>query len=42
MLESMIKGDQEGNNAHLMKYPRATTAQAFFLTANDWLTSLSN
>jgi|TARA_R110002167_G_scaffold76746_4_gene213595 putative iron-dependent peroxidase len=37
MLESMIKGDQEGNTAHLMKYPKATTAQAFFLPANDWL-----
>ncbi len=42
MLESMIKGDQDGNTDHLMKYTRATTAQAFFIPANNWLTSRSN
>ncbi|MDE8602853.1 Dyp-type peroxidase [Marinomonas sp. RSW2] len=42
MLKSMIKGDQDGNTDHLMKYTRATTAQAFFIPANNWLTSLSN
>jgi len=41
MLESMIKGDEDGNTDHLMKYTRATSAQAFFIPANHWLTSLS-
>lgn len=42
MLESMVKGDENGNTDHLMKYTRATTGQAFFIPSNQWLTSLSN
>lgn len=40
MLESMVKGDEHGNTDHLMKYTRATTAQAFFIPSNTWLMSL--
>jgi putative iron-dependent peroxidase len=40
MLESMVKGDQDGNTDHLMKYTTATTGQAFFVPAIDWFTSL--
>ena len=42
MLESMVKGDENGNTDHLMKYTRATSAQAFFAPSNQWLVSLSN
>ncbi len=41
MLESMVKGDENGNTDHLMKYTRATTGQAFFVPSNKWLVSLS-
>ncbi|MCW8356502.1 Dyp-type peroxidase [Marinomonas pontica] len=41
MLESMVKGDKEGNTDHLMKYTRATTGQAFFVPSNEWLESRS-
>ncbi|MBJ7538839.1 Dyp-type peroxidase [Marinomonas transparens] len=41
MLESMIKGDQDGNTDHIMKYTRAKTGQAFFAPSNHWLTSLA-
>ncbi|MCW4629961.1 MULTISPECIES: Dyp-type peroxidase [Marinomonas] len=40
MLESMVKGDEQGNTDHLMKYTRATTGQAFFVPSNHWLMSL--
>lgn len=42
MLESMVKGDENGNTDFLMKYTKATTAQAFFVPSNTWLTSRSN
>mgnify|MGYP000610317935 CR=1 FL=1 len=40
MLDSMIKGDQQGNTDHLMKYTEATSGQAFFVPSNHWLASL--
>ena len=40
MLESMIKGDEDGNTDHLMRYTTAKTGQAFFVPAIDWFTSL--
>ncbi|NVK74297.1 MAG: Dyp-type peroxidase [Oceanospirillaceae bacterium] len=40
MLESMIKGDENGNTDHLMRYTTATSGQAFFVPSNKWLTSL--
>ena len=42
MLESMVKGDENGNTDHLMKYTQATTGQAFFVPSNDWLRSCAN
>ncbi|MCB5162408.1 Dyp-type peroxidase [Marinomonas algarum] len=36
MLESMVKGDKQGNTDHLMKYTRATSGQAFFIPSNNW------
>ncbi|MGO2353867.1 MAG: Dyp-type peroxidase [Marinomonas foliarum] len=42
MLESMVKGDENGNTDNLMKYTQATTGQAFFIPSNDWLQSCAN
>lgn len=41
MLESMVKGDENGNTDHIMKYTSAKTGQAFFIPTIEWLTSLS-
>jgi putative iron-dependent peroxidase len=40
MLESMIKGDEDGNTDHLMKYTSIKTSQAFFVPPINWFTSL--
>ncbi|MBR7889194.1 Dyp-type peroxidase [Marinomonas sp. A79] len=41
MLESMVKGDEDGNTDHLMQYTQATTGQAFFIPSNTWFTELT-
>lgn len=40
MLESMVKGDEQGRYDHLMKFTTAHTGNAFFIPPTYWLTSL--
>lgn len=42
MLESMIKGDEHGNQDHLLKYTDAVTGAAFFAPPSEFLSSKEN
>ncbi|REG86489.1 Dyp-type peroxidase [Marinomonas pollencensis] len=40
MLESMVKGDEQGHYDHLMRFTTAHTGNAFFIPATRWFTTL--
>ncbi|MEL0637228.1 Dyp-type peroxidase [Marinomonas sp. TI.3.20] len=42
MLESMVKGDEDGHTDHLMKFTTAHTGNAFFIPPVTWLAALKN